>query len=111
MNFYDRLFKEKLRDRALTDKLCAFTKNKRIQHQQLINNVLIALIEEKRYGESRYVKKYQEIISNDSRKAYEAQEGFDTDFTRYDCIFMLVAMLQVLFHYVIPRFQHRNVLI
>ena len=100
IDFYDRLFKKELKNTAFRVYLKAWARNEEVQHQEQINNLLIEILEKRRYVESQFVKKIQKLISNDHKKAYEVQERFEINFTLYDFVFMLVAMLQVLYLYI-----------
>ena len=72
-------------------------KERTIKRQYEVNDLLIEMLVNCNIQNSENVKRYQNRISNNHKQAYQMRKIHRNKFTDDDFIFMLVAMLQVIY--------------
>ena len=97
-HLYELLFYDGIEEEDLKAELREFNKEKDNQQQNEINEAISAIFKnELPLNCEKTIIAYQEQISKDHEQAYKYKNSDNEDFDVYDLIFMLIAMLQVIY--------------
>ena len=97
--FYSTLFNKNSSNGQVIDEIYQFVNDKDIHHQDSINEVLETLLEKRKFKEPQSVYSYQADISANGRHEYDRKKKVRDHFREDDVIFLLVAMLQVIWNF------------